>query len=532
MSNFDLLIENAKIIDGTGNPWFYGNIGVKDGKISYIGPKQENINSNETIDAKYQVLAPGFIDCHTHSDFALLRDPGMATKLKQGVTTQMIGPCGISAAPISPEKVELLDSYAGFAKGGVVPKYNWETFADFLNVINKLTLGTNIGAYVGHGTVRINVMGFDARKPTEDELIEMKEQIKEAMEDGAFGLSTGLIYPPGVYSEPEEIEELAKVLYDYNGVYLSHIRNESHDLLKSVKETIDVAKSANVPVQIHHHKAMGITNWGLVKESIKLIENARNKGLDVTIDQYPYTASSTTLRSCLPPWVHEGGIEKVIDRLNDPSTRKRIIEEIKYTEDWENFYKNSNGADGVLISYTPYTPEFQGKTLEEVGKIVGKEPLDALCDIIATNKGNDTACYNMIGEDDIKYVMKSPYTMIGSDSIPVAQGTNCHPRTNGTFPRILGKYVREEETLGLEEAVSKMTGFPANRFNIKGKGLIKEGYDADLVLFDPDTILDGATYEDPFIDPVGINYVLVNGHLAIKDGETTGKTFGRVIKRV
>ena len=531
MSSFDLVIKNAKVIDGTGNPWFYGDVGIKDGKISHIGTLQEIVDCHEIIDAKHQVLAPGFIDCHTHSDFVLLRDPGMLSKLKQGVTTQMIGPCGISAAPISPARVSLLDNYAGFAKGGVKPKYNWETFDDFLNVIGKLPLGTNVGAYVGHGTVKINVMGFESRKPTDEELKEMKKQVREAMEDGAFGLSTGLIYPPGVYSEPEEIEEIAKELKNFNGVYLSHIRNESHDLLKSVKETIRVAEVANIPVQIHHHKAMGIKNWGLVKESIKLIEEARNKGFDVTIDQYPYTASSTTLRACLPPWVLEGGIEKIVERLNDPLIRARIIDEIEYTDNWENFYKNSNGASGVLISYTPQTPEFEGKTLNEVGNITGKGPLEALCDIIAINKGNDNACFHMLSEDDVNYVMKSPYTMIGSDSIPVSPGAKCHPRTNGTFPRVLGKYVREDGTITLEDAVKKMTGYPANRFNIKGKGLIKIGYDADLVIFDPDTVMDGATYDDPFKEPIGISHVLVNGQLAIKDGESTGNTSGIVIRK-
>ncbi|WMJ78446.1 MULTISPECIES: N-acyl-D-amino-acid deacylase family protein [unclassified Sedimentibacter] len=531
MCKFDLVVKNAKVIDGTGNPWFYGCVGVKDGKIAYIGNLNDDIDCCEIIDAKHQILSPGFIDCHTHSDFALLRDPGMLSKLKQGVTTQLIGPCGISAAPISPDRVNLLDAYAGFAKAGVEPEYNWETFGDFLNVIDKLPLGTNIGAYVGHGTVKINVMGFESRKPTEEELKEMKKQVREAMEDGAFGMSSGLIYPPGVYSEPEEIEEMAKELNRFNGVYLSHMRNESYNLLKAVKEIIHVAEVANIPVQVHHHKAMGIKNWGLVKESVKLIEEARKKGLDITIDQYPYTASSTTLRACLPPWVHEGGIEKIIERLNDPSTRARIIADIEYTDNWENFYKNSNGAKGVVISYTPYTPEFECKTLYEAGKMVEKEPLDVLCDIIAANKGNDNACYHMLSEDDINYVMKSPYTMIGSDSIPVAPGAKCHPRTNGTFPRVLGKYAREGGVITLEDAVKKITGYPAGRFNIMGKGLIKVGYDADLVIFNPDTVIDGATYEDPFKEPIGINFVLVNGQLAIKEGKSTGNTSGRVVRR-
>ncbi|MCQ1530731.1 N-acyl-D-amino-acid deacylase family protein [Lutispora saccharofermentans] len=532
MLYFDLLVMNGKIVDGTGNPWFRGDIGIKDGKISFVGKLSGEYIADDTIDAEGQVISPGFIDCHTHSDFVLLRDPEMSTKLKQGVTTQMIGPCGISAAPISSDKVALLDKYAGFAKAGVEPEYNWESLGEFLDVIDKLPLGTNIGAYVGHGTVKINVMGFDSRKPTGAELKEMRNQVKQAMIDGAFGLTTGLIYPPGLYSEPEEIEEIAKALKEFNGVYLSHMRNESKNLLKSVQETINVGENAGIAVQVHHHKAMGIKNWGIVKDSVKLIEEARQRGVDVTIDQYPYTASSTTLRACLPIWVHEGGIEKIIERLQEPSIRARIIEEINTGDDWENFYQHSNGAEGVLISYTPETPEYEGKTLLEVSRMMHKEPLDALCDIIVANKGSDTACYYMIGEDDIKHIMKSPFTMIASDSIPAAPRAKCHPRTNGTFPRVLGKYVREEKTLSLEEAVNKMTCFPAARFNIYNKGIIKVGMDADIVVFDPDTVIDGADYEDPFKDPVGIDYVIVNGKIAINDGIYTGNAAGRVIRRV
>lgn len=531
MSCYDLVIKNAKVIDGTGSPWYWGDVGVKDGKVSFVGKFGDYVCAEEVIDAKGQVLSPGFIDCHTHSDFLLFRDPTMLSKLKQGVTTQMIGPCGLSAAPIKPDKVKLLDSYVGFIKAGAEPKYNWQSFGEFLDALDELDLGTNVGAYVGHGTIRINVMGFDARKPTEEELVEMRKQTRDAMAEGAFGMTTGLIYPPGVYSEPDEIVEMAKALKEFNGVYLSHMRNESYDVLKSVQETINVAEKAGIAAQIHHHKACGKKYWGLVKESIKLIEEARNKGLDITVDQYPYTASSTTLRSILPPWVHEGGIEKVIERLQDPAQRARIIDEINNTDNWDNFLKLSDGPEGVLMVYTPVTPQYEGKTLVQIGEMMGKDPLEAAFDVIVANKGADTACYFMLDEDDVKYVMKSPLTMVGSDSIPVAPGAKCHPRTNGTFPRVLGKYVREENTLTLEEAVKKMTLLPAGRFNMQSKGLIKTGMDADLVLFDPDTVIDGADFENPFKDPIGINYVIVNGKVVIKDGEFTGRTAGKVLRR-
>lgn len=528
---YDLAIKNARVVDGTGSPWFWGDVGVKDGKISYIGKLPENICAGEIIDAAGKVLSPGFIDCHAHSDFLLFKDSIMLSKIKQGVTTQMIGPCGISPAPIKPERVELLDKYAGFAKAGAEPEYNWQSFGEFLNVLNKMNLGTNIGAYVGHGTVRLNVMGFDARKPTEEEIVEMKQQVRDAMADGAFGMSTGLIYPPGVYSQPEEIVEVAKALKEFNGVYLSHMRSESFNILHSVRETIDVAEKAGIPGQIHHHKVCGKKHWGLVKETIQLLEEARQRGVDMTIDQYPYTSGSTTLRSMLPPWVHEGGIEKVIERLESPSIRAKIIDEIKNTDNWDNPIYLCDGPQGIMLIYTPATPQYEGKNLAEISEMTGRDPLESAMDIIIANRGLDTACYFFACEDDVKYVMKNPITMIGSDSIPAAPGAKCHPRTCGTFPRILGKYVREEKTLILEEAIKKMTGFPASRFNIPYKGLIKLGMDADLVIFNPDTIIDGADYDDPYKEADGIDYVFINGQTVLINGEFTGKTPGKVIRR-
>lgn len=535
MIKYNVIIRNAKIVDGTGNPYFKGDVGIIDDKIAYIGKISKNILSDKMIDAKNMILTPGFIDTHTHSDFLIFRDPIMLSKLKQGVTTQMIGSCGISPAPVDDDKIELLDEYAGFLKAGVNIDYNWTTFGDYLNTLDSLELGTNIGASVGHGTIRINATGLEARDVTEEELEKMKNQTRQALKDGAFGMTSGLIYPPGVYSNLDEMIEIVKVLKEFNGIYLSHLRNESNDLINSVKELISVGEETGVAVQVHHHKACGESNWGIVKDTVEIIENARKRGVDVTLDQYPYDASSTTLRAVMPPWANEGGVEKIIQRLNNIKIRNKIIAEIKNNDKYENYYLNcggfKSGAENILLLYTPFTPEYEGKNFREIAMVMGKDPINAMLDVIIANKGTDSACFFYINEDDIKYVMNNANTMIGSDSIPVIEGARTHPRTNGTFPRVLGKYVREEKTLSLEEAIRKMTSFPAARFNIKNKGLIREGMDADIVIFDESTIIDCADYVNPSREPIGIHYVLVNGQIVLDNGKFTGTTSGKVLRR-
>lgn len=504
---------------------------MRDGRIEYVGSLPGDVVAASVIDAEGRVLAPGFIDMHTHNDFLLLKEPATLPKLKQGVTTIMIGQCGISAGPIAEEKVELLNSYTGFIMAGATPRWNWRSFGDYLGVLDELELGVNVGSFVGHGTIRLNVLGFESRNPTETEVAKMRDLAHGAMEEGAFGMTSGLIYAPGVYSTDEEVEEIAKGLTKRQGVYLSHMRNESVDVVQSVHETIAVAEKAGIPGQVLHHKACGRKNFGKVRETLDVLEKARARGVDMTVDQYPYAASSTTLRSILPPWVHEGGVAKVLERLSDSSLRERLKHEILTTEDWENMLLSSGGPEGVMVVYTPMTPEYEGKTLPAIADMTGKDPLDSAFDIIVANKGSDTACYFMLDEDDVQYVMKHPLVMVASDTIPSAPGAKCHPRTNGTFPRVLGRYVREEKTLRLEEAVWKMSGFPAARLGLSKKGIIREGMDADLVIFDPETVVDGATFENPFGEPKGISHVFVAGRLAMKDGEYTGAAAGKVLRK-
>jgi N-acyl-D-amino-acid deacylase len=530
VSAFDLIVRNAKIVDGTGSPWRWGDVGITDRKIEAIGKIPEGTPCGMEVNAGGEVLAPGFIDIHTHNDFLLLKDATSSPKLKQGITTIMIGQCGISAAPVTSERVHLLDAYTGFIKAGAKPLWNWTSFGDYLNVLESLELGLNVGSFVGHGTIRLNVMGFDSRDPSQEEVFLMRELAQRAMEEGAFGMTSGLIYPPGVFSSPVEVQEVAKGLRERNGLYLSHMRNESYDVVKSVYETIEVAEKAGIPGQVLHHKACGQKNFGKVQETLMVLERARERGVDMTVDQYPYAASSTTLRAILPPWVHEGGVEKIMERLSDSLTRERLKKEMLTTENWENMLLSSGGPEGVMMLYTPETPEYEGCTLKEIGDFMGRDPIDAAFEVILANKGSDTACYFLMDERDVQYVMKHPLVMVASDSIPSAPGAKCHPRTNGAFPRVLGKYVREKRTLNLEEAVRKMSGFPATRLNLSKKGFIKHGMDADLVLFNPDTVRDGATFDNPLGDPEGISYVFVGGRLAVKNGICTGVTAGKVLR--
>ncbi len=529
--SFDLVVRNARIVDGTGAPWFKGDVGTNGSKISFVGKLPENVQAGEIIDATGKVLCPGFIDIHTHSDFLLLRDSLILSKLKQGVTTQGIGQCGLSPAPISAEKIELLDQYLGFIKAGAKPDWKWSSFADWLGVLDGLDLGTNIAAFAGHGTVRIAVMGFEGRIATEEEIKKMRYLVESSVEEGAFGLSSGLIYPPGVYSSLDEIAQVCVGLKNKNGLYESHMRNESNDVVSGVMETVSIAENTGIPVQVSHHKALGKDNWGLVKDTLNEIDKARDRGVDITANQYPYTSCSTTLRAILPPWVQEGGVDKVVYRLKDMSIRKQITEEINSASSWENMLRHAGGCEGTRVLYSPYTPEYEGMTLVEIGECMGKDPLEAAFDVIVANRGADNAAYDAISEDDVKFVIKHPAVMVASDSIPPAEGAKTHPRTCGTNPRVLGKYVREEKTLTLEDAVWKMSGFPAWRLGLQTKGIIKEGMDADLVIFDPETVQDMATFENPNHEPVGIDHVFVNGVKMIKNGKHTGKTAGKVLRK-
>ena len=535
-TKFDLLLQNGKIVDGTGNPWYRGDVALKDGRIAKIGGISK-ADAEQVLDIGGKVLAPGFIDIHTHSDFAMFGDRVMLNKLTQGVTTQLLGQCGMSAAPVNPATLEVLKAYSGFVMAGVEVDWNWTTYADWLKQVENLKLAWNVAPCVGHGTVRIAVMGFENRRATRDEIDQMKALTREAMEAGCFALTSGLIYPPGVYAPDEELWEMAGVLAQTGGFYMSHMRSESNDLVQSVLDTIEVGRRAGIPVQISHHKALGKGNWGKVKETLAHIDAARAQGIDVTIDQYPYTRCSTSVRASLPPWVQEGGVAKICERLRDPETRGKVGAEIEHSMDlsqkcnWESMLRHSGGPAGALIVYSPLTPEWEGKNLQEIAEMEGTRPIEAAFDLITANKGNDLACYDAISDDDVKSIIRHPATMIGSDSIPAAKGAKAHPRSYGTHTRVLAQYVREEKVLTLEEAIKKMTAFPASRLGLQHKGIIREGMDADIVVFDEKKIQDNATFAEPVLCSSGMEYVFVNGVKVLEGDSDTGAMPGRLLRR-
>ncbi len=533
---FDILFRGAKIIDGTGAPWYRGDVGVKDGRIAAVGELSKE-DAKEKIDVCDRILCPGFIDVHTHSDFVVFRDPVMLSKLHQGITTQFVGQCGQSAAPVNEKTRELLESYLGFILAGTKISWNWKTFDDWLKEVEKLPLALNMATCLGHGTLRVAVMGFEDRKATSTEIETMKNLLREGMEAGSFGLSTGLIYPPGVYTPKEELLELAEVLRETGGLYMTHMRNESAELLNGVAETIELGRLGGIPVQISHHKVLGKENWGLVKKSLQMVDEAREEGIDVTIDQYPYNNCSTSVRACLPPWAQAGGVQSICERLENRETREKIAEEIRVSMDmskpcgWESMLRHGGGPEGALVVYCPNTPQWEGKNLREIASAMNMDPVESAFEIIMKNNGNDLACYAAISDDDIKTVLSHPATMIGSDSIPPAEGAKAHPRSFGSHSRVIAKYVREEKTLTIENAVQKMTALPAARFGLQRKGLIRPGMDADMLIFDEKKVLDKATYEKPTELAQGMDIVLIGGNKVLDGGSYTGTASGTVIRK-
>ncbi|GIP41220.1 dihydroorotase [Paenibacillus sp. J31TS4] len=521
----DLIIRNGRIVDGTGNPWFYGDVGVKEGRITHVGRVDQE--SAETVDAQGNVIAPGFIDGHSHSDLLLLDQPNAEMKLQQGVTTEVVGNCGLGPAPLLPPFEQALASYVEPVLGRTSWEWSWRTVNDYLCRLSSAHASANVATYVAHGSLRIAVMGFANRPATAEELARMKTMLEEGMKAGAIGLSIGLLYAPGSYTSREELAELCEVVARHGGLLATHIRGEGNNLLPSVREVIWIAEKSGVALHVSHLKAAGAINWGSVHDALELIEAARTRGLDVTCDVYPYAAGSTSLTTILPPWALEGGIEAVLARLEDPLQRRRIKEELRHEQsDWDNLVL-STGWQSVYLSAIPSEANrgLEGKQMAEVSALMGQDPEDAMMDLLLAERGNLSIVYFHMAESDVREVIRYDRSLIASDSLGCVTGKP-HPRSYGTFPRLLGKYVREEKLLTLEQAVRKITSFPVQRFQLGSRGLLVPGYQADLTVFDPETICDGATYDDPMRYPSGIKNVWVNGKPVMDKGRHTGMRSG------
>ena len=520
---FDLAIVNGRIIDGTGNPWYRGNLWISGDTIAAIGgPKGE---ADRVIDAHGMVVAPGFIDIHSHSDYTILREPQAESKVRQGVTTEVVGNCGNSAAPMSEELEDYRRRYMA-AMMGDDQVYTWETMADYMGLVERIGVAFNVATLVGHGTLRQNIVRNEDREPTDGEMAEMARFLRESMEAGAWGLSTGLIYPPSVYAGTDELVALTRVAAEYGGLYSTHIRGEGDTLIEAVREAIEIGRRAGAKVQVSHFKACGSKNWGKTADTLRMVEEARAGGVDITFDQYPYTASSTGLASILPRWVQEGGTDKLIERLKDPQVRDRIrAEPTEEMEDWGR----------LVVVQAANSPGYEGLSLREIASREGREPVDSVCDLLIRESAQVMIVLHEMVEEDVVRVMRSPLGTVGSDGRAVSPGgvfgrSMVHPRFYGTFPRVLGKYVREG-VLSLPEAVRKMSGANAQRLGLPYRGLVREGFKADLVVFDPDTVNDEATYTEPHRYPSGIPYVIVNGVPVVENGEHTGALPGRVLRK-
>lgn len=516
------------MIDGTGFPCFRADVGIKGGRIAKVG-KIDRSEARTVIDAEGLVVSPGFVDIHSHADFGLSLRPTADNLVLQGVTTVLVGNCGVSLAPISRGEKPLMEYLSPFIPPGF--DVEWETFAEYLRYYEGLRPSINVAHLVGHSTVRMAVMGFDDRDPTPEELRMMASLVREAMEAGAFGMSTGLIYPPGAYASTEEIIELAGVVSPYDGLYATHMRSESFGLIRAVEEAITIGERANVRVQISHHKAAGRSQWGLTEKTLSMMEEARRRGIDVACDVYPYTASLTSGDALLPPWASEGGLSRLVDRLEDPQTRERIRKEIEGSRDWENIVASAGWENVVVASVrSEENSHLVGRSLLEVARLTSKDSFDALCDLLIQEEGALEVLTFEMNEEDVLRVLAHPLSMVGSDSsVDIGRGRP-HPRDYGTYPRVL-RYAQERRVLRLEEAVRKMTSIPAERIGLHDRGLVREGMWADLVIFDPERVEDRATYQDPRQYPEGISYVIVNGKIVVEEGEHTGTRAGRVLYR-
>lgn len=527
---YDLVIRNGTVIDGTGNARFSADIGISNGKICAIDSDLPVAAASE-IDATGCIVSPGFIDVHTHSDFTLLTMPGADSKIRQGITTEVVGNCGFSPAPVSPDTRHLLQEYAGFLNPHL--SWEWKSLGDYYHLVRQQGCAMNIAPLVGHGAVRIAAMGFKNRQPTGSELLEMQHLVGAAMEDGAFGISSGLIYTPGCFGDTSELVELAKVAAAAGGIYATHMRGEGGTLEASITEALAIGEAARIAVQISHLKASGRDNWDKMATALQMLEAGRDRGIEVMADIYPYIAGSTTMTSLFPAWTLEGGLQAFLTRIADHDTRQRIIEQVQGATDGWSRANGAVGWDDIMVASCQNQKQFEGQTLAQVATAMGREPAHAMMDFLLSEEGIASVILFMMSEDNVALGIAHPMLMIGSDSLALSagKGGKPHPRTYGTFPRVLGKYVRDEGIITLEEGVHKMTGMAAKQLGLHDRGELALGKAGDITIFDPDTVADRATFTEPHQYSDGIQYVIVNGQTVVEQGKQHDILPGVVLSR-
>ena len=533
----DVVILHGHIIDGTGSPWYSGDVGIRNGRVAAIGDLA-GVPAKQKIDAQGKVVAPGFIDMLGQSELTILVDPRLPSKIYQGITTEITGEGG-SVAPLNDAMIAA--DRAGYEHLRITP--DWRTFGQYFDRIEKQGMGINLATYVGATSVRRMVLGDAKVDPSTAQLEQMEKLVDEAMQDGAVGVSTSLQYSPAPYAKTAELIALAKEASKYGGVYATHMRSEGDAVLDSIDEATRIGREAQIPVEIWHLKAAGKANWGKMPLIVARIEGARAAGVDVSANTYAYTAWFNTFSAFVPPWAHDGGDEKLVERLKDPATRARIRKDMTSTgknsagEDWDNEWQEIPGPEAILVAVVqnPELVSLQGKRLSEVAALWHEDAIDALCDLLIKDKAfTEVAVFGM-DEPDVVLALKQPWMSVDNDSQGTSPdgllgGEHPHPRAYGTFPRILRKYVREEHALTLPDAIRKFTALPAQRMKLTDRGVLKRGMWADVVIFDPEKIIDKATFEEPNQLSVGMDYVVVNGVPVIAEGKMTGKLPGKVLR--
>ena len=530
--SYDVLIKNGQIADGSGKPLYTGDIGINADTIAAIGTLK-NATGKVEIDATGLVVAPGFINMLSWATESLIEDGRSQSDIRQGVTLEVFGE-GWSMGPLS----ESLKQEMPTSQGEIKYDIDWTTLDEYLQSLVKRGISPNVASFIGATTVRINHIGYEDRAPTDEEMISMKAMVRQAMEEGALGVGSSLIYAPAFYSSTEELIELCKVASQYDGMYISHMRSEGNRILESIDELLKIANDANIRAEIYHLKMGGKNNWNKYDAVVEKIDSARAAGLHITTDMYTYTAGSTGLDASMPPWVQEGGYEKWAERLKDPEIRKRVYREMTTeTDEWENLMYAAGTADNLLLVgfKNDSLRHYVGKTLSEVAKIHGKSPEETAMDLVIADGSRVGTTYFLMSEDNVKKQIALPYMSFGSDAGSMApEGvfleSSTHPRAYGNFARVLGKYVRDEKIISLEEAIRKLTSLPASNLKIKKRGSLVEGNFADIAIFNPETIQDHATFAEPHQLATGMVHVLVNGEQVLKDGEHTGALPGQVVR--